>query len=262
MTGVLEAVKKGFSVASKSLGLVGILILFNLVGNLVSIPFAVTPGTQVAPQATAGVLAFSLIFVLVSIFFQGATLGLVRDYIKAGSMKLSDLAGYGSKYYLRLLGLGLLIISAIAVIALIAGLLVAITSPINNIAVTVVAVTIAIAIAVISAVMYFIPFTLAPYALVCDDIGVMASMKKSLDVVKPLTRVGVLILLYVILILISLGIGFAVGFLVGLITAVLPASIGKILMAITTSVINGYLGIVMSAAFMVFYLGLGREKTA
>ena len=262
MTGVLEAVKKGFSVASKSLGLVGILILFNLVGNLASIPFAVVPGTQIAPNATAGVLIFSLIFVLVSVFFQGATIGLVRDYIKAGSMKLSDLAGYGAKYYLRLLGLGLLIIAAIAVVALIVGLMIAVTSPFNNAAFTIVAVTVAIAIIVFASVIYFIPFTLSPYALICDEIGVIASIKKSLNVVKPLAKVGRLVLLYVILILISLGIGFAIGFLVGLITAVLPASFGKILMAVTTSVINGYLGIVMSAAFVVFYLGLARERTA
>jgi len=262
MTGVLEAVKKGFNVASKSLGLVGILILFNLVGNLASMPFAVAPGAQIAPEATAGVLVFSVLFVLVSIFFQGATLGLVRDYIKAGSMKLSDLAGYGAKYYLRLLGLGVLIIAIIAIIALVAGLLIAITSPINNMVITVVAVTLAIAIVVVATVMYFIPFTLSPYAVVCDETGVIASLKKSLNIVKPMTKVGMLILLYVVLILISLGVGFAIGFLVGLITAVLPPLAGKILMATATSVINGYLGIVMSAAFMVFYLGLGREKTA
>jgi len=262
MTGVLEAVKKGFNVASKSLGLVGILIIFNLVGNLASMPFAVAPGAQIAPNATAGVLIFSVLFVLVSIFFQGATLGLVRDYIKAGSMKLSDLAGYGAKYYLRLLGLGALIITIIAVVALVAGLLIAVTSPINNMAATIIAVTIAIAIVVVATVMYFIPLTLSPYSLVCDDTGIIASIKKSLSIVKPMLKVGKLLLLYVMLILISLGIGFAVGFLVGLITAVLPASVGKILMAIATSVINGYLGIVMSAAFMVFYLGLSREKTA
>lgn len=261
MTGVLEAVKKGFSVASKSLGLVGILILFNLVGNLVSMPLAITPGTPIAPQASAGILVFSLIFVLVNVFFQGAVIGLIRDYIKAGSMKLSALAGYGAKYYLRLLGLGLLIIGAIAVVALIIGLVIAVTAPINNAALTIVVLTMAIAAAVFAAVIYVVPLMLSPYALICDDIGVIASMKKSLDVVKPLAKVGRLVLLYVILILISLGIGFAIGFLVGLITAVLPPAIGKILMAITTSIINGYLGIVMTAAFMVFYLGLGRERT-
>jgi len=262
MTGILESVKKGFNVASKSLGLVGVLILFNLVGNLVSVQFALTPGAQIAPDATAGVLLFSVLFVLVSIFFRGATLGLVRDYIKAGSMKLSDLAGYGAKYYLRLLGLGVLIIAIISAVVLVAGLIMAATTPINNAAFTIVAATLAIAIIVVASVMYFIPLTLSPYALICDDIGIIASIKKSLSIVKPMAKVGKLLLLYVVLILISLGIGFAVGFLVGLITAVLPPSAGKILMAAATSVINGYLGIVMSAAFMVFYLGLGREKTA
>jgi hypothetical protein len=262
MTGILEALKKGFSVASKSLGLVGILILFNLAGNLASMSFAVAPGAQIAPNAIAGVLIFSVLFVLVSIFFQGATIGLIRDYIKAGSMKLSDLAGYGAKYYLRLFGLGLLVIGAIAVVALIIGLVIAITAPINNAALTIVVLTAAIAVIVFISVRYLIPVILAPYALICDDLGVIASLKKCLNMTKSLAKIGRLLLLYVMLILISLGIGFAIGFLVGLIAAVLPASIGKVLMAVATSVINGYLGIVMSAAFMVFYFGLGREKTA
>jgi len=121
---------------------------------------------------------------------------------------------------------------------------------------------IAIAIGVMAAVLYFIPLTLSPYALISDEAGVVVSMKKSLGIMKPLAKVARLILLYVVLILISLGVGFAVGFLVGLIAAVLPQAIGRVLMATATSVINGYLGIVMTAAFMVFYFAIEKEKAA
>lgn len=260
MAGIMEAVKKGFSVASKSLGLVGILIAFNLVGNLVSMSMAVTPGTEATPQMTTGAMIFSVIFILISIFFQGASLGLVRDYIKQGAMKLGAFAGYGMKYYLRLLVLGLIIIGLIAVVALIAGVIIAVTAPLNNTVVTAIAVTIAIAIGVVAAVMYFIPFTMAPYALISDEAGAVVSLKKSLAVMKPLVKVARLILLYIVLILISLGVGFLVGFLVGLIAAVLPPAIGRGLMALATSVINGYLGIVMTAAFFVFYFGIEKER--
>lgn len=260
MSGIMEAVKKGFSVASKSLGLVGILIAFNLVGNLISMSMAVTPGTEPTQQMTTAATIFSVVFILVSIFFQGASLGLIRDYIKQGAMKLNGFAGYGMKYYLRLLVLGLIIIGLIAVVALIAGVIIAVTAPLNNTVVTAIAVTIAIAIGVIAAVLYFLPFTMSPYALVSDDSSAIAALKKSLGIMKPIVKVARLILLYVVLILISLGVGFAVGFLVGLITAVLPAAIGRVLMAATTSVINGYLGIVMTAAFMVFYFAIEKER--
>jgi hypothetical protein len=262
MSGIMEAVKKGFSVASKSLGLVGILIAFNLIGNLISMSMAVPQGTEMTPQMTTGAMIFSVIFILVSIFFQGASLGLVRDFIKQGAMKLSGFAGYGAKYYLRLLGLGLIIVALIAVVALIAGVIIAVTAPLNNTVVTGIAVVIAIAIGVMAAVLYFIPLTLSPYALISDEAGVVVSMKKSLGIMKPLAKVARLILLYVVLILISLGVGFAVGFLVGLIAAVLPQAIGRVLMATATSVINGYLGIVMTAAFMVFYFAIEKEKAA
>jgi len=260
MAGIMEAVKKGFSVASKSLGLVGILIAFNLVGNLISMSMVVAPGTEATPQMSAGAIVFSVIFILVSIFFQGASLGLIRDYVKQGAMKLSELVNYGAKYYLRLLGLGLVIIALIAVVAIIAGIIIAVTAPLNNTIVTAIAVTLAIAVAVVAAVLYFIPLTLSPYALVSDEAGVIASMKKSLAIMKPLVKVARLILLYVVLILISLGVGFVVGFLVGLLAAVLPQMVGKVLMATATSIINGYLGIVMTAAFMVFYFAIEKEK--
>ncbi len=260
MSGIMESVKKGFSVASKSLGLVGILIAFNLIGNLISMSMTVAPGTEMTPQMTTGAMAFSIIFILVSIFFQGASLGLIRDFLKQGAMKLGSFTGYGVKYYLRLLGLGVIIIALIALVALIAGVLIAVTAPLNNAVVTGIAVTIAIAVGVVAAVLYFIPLTLSPYALISDEAGVIVSMKKSLSIMKPLAKVARLILLYVVLILISLGVGFVVGFLVGLITAVLPAAIGRLLMAATTSIINGYLGIVMTAAFMVFYFAIEKER--
>lgn len=262
MAGILEAVKKGFGIATKSLGLVLVLFVFNLIFNLVSIPLAATPGAQPAPQLTAGAIIFSVLFILISIFIQGGALGIVRDTIKEGKAKLASFASYGLKYYLRLLGLGVLILLIVVIVALIAALLVAGTAPLNNNVITTIATVIAVAIAIIVGLVYFIPFTLSPYALICDETGVISSMKKSLKLVRsPFSRVLTLLLLFVTLILISLGIGFVVGFLVGIITAVVPVAVGQVLMAIATSAINGYLGIVMMASFMTFYLSLtGKER--
>lgn len=259
--GVFEAIKKGFSVATKNMALVLILIIFNIIFNMASIPLAIKPGTTPTPQATITALVFSIVFVLISILIQGGSLGLVRDYIKEGKMETGKLISYGMKYYLRLLGLGILIILIVAIIALIAGLIVAITAPLNNAVISTIAVVAAVVIAVIAGLWFFIPLALSPYALVCDESGVIASMKKSLDVGRnPFSRVFVLLLLFIVLILIALGIGLVIGFLIGLLSAVLPATIGQVVMGIGTSVINGYLGIVMMAAFMAFYLGLSAKK--
>lgn len=263
MAGILEAIKKGFGLAGKNLSLVLLLFLFNLVWNLANAPFAVAPEAAVTPQLTIQALIFSILFILASIFVQGSVLGLVRDSVKKGKATLGSFLSYGLKYYLRLLGLGVLIILIIAVVALIAGLLIAVTAPLNNTVITAIAITAAIAIGVVSALFWFIPFTLSPYALVCDELGVIGALKKSLNVaLKPFSKVFMLLLLFVLLVLIALGIGFVVGFLVGMLNAVVPPAVGKVLMAVATSAINGYLGIVMTGSFMVFYLSIAVEKGA
>ena len=264
MVGVFEAIKRGFGIAAKSLGLVLILIIFNLIGNFASMPFAVAPGQTPTPQAMTGAIIFTLVFVLISIFIQGGALGLVRDRIKEGKMKLASFTSYGAKYYVKLLGLGALIVLIIGIVALIAALLIAVTAPLNNVIISGIAIAIALAIGIIALIFYFIPFALSPYALICEGLGVIASIKRSLVVAKkPFIRVLFVFLLLLFLILISLAVGLVFGFLVGMISAMIPAMAGKILMAVVTSIINGYLGIVMMAAFMIYYLGLAAkgEKT-
>jgi len=260
--GVIEAIKKGFSVATKSLGLVLILFIFNLIWNLASIPFARPglsgPGAVPTPQLTAGALIFSVIFILLSIFVQGGVLGLVRDYIKQGAMKLGSFTSYGLKYYLRLLGLGLIIILIIGIVALIAALIVAATAPLKNTIVTVIATIIAIILGVIG-LYYVLLLIMSPYSLVCEELGIIESMKRSARIVRR--AIGRVLLLLVLLILISLGIGFLIGFAIGLVTAAMPTGVGQVVIGIVNSAFNGYLGIVMMASFIVFYLALiGKEK--
>jgi len=256
----MDAVKKGFGIATKGLGLVLVMIVFNMVWNLASIPLNIAPGATPTPQLTMAVVIFSLLFILTSIFVQGGALGSVRDYIKEGKIKLASFAPYGMKYYLKLLGVGILIILIIAIVALIAGLIIAGTAPLNNVVVTDVAIVIAIAIGVIAGFLYFVPLALAPYALVSDDLGVIASMKKSIRVTRPLVKTFLLLLLFIILILISVAVALIIGFLAGLAIAAMPVMAGKIFMAVLTSIINGYLGIVMMGSFMTYYLTLSRAK--
>ena len=255
--GIMEAIKKGFAVASKNLVLVALLFVFNAIWALGSIPL-INPAQVTAP-ITAAALGFSVLFILVSIFVQGGTLGLVRDFMKAGSSKLTSFASYGLKYYLRLFVLGLIIVLVVGVAALVATILITATAPLKQAAVTVIATVIAVIIG-LAALYFVILLLMAPYSLVCDEAGIAASIKNSMDFVKK--TFWKMVLLLVLLILISFGVGFIIGFIVGLITIAMPPKVGQAVIGLSNSAFNGYLGVVMIAAFMAFYLGLSKKEPA
>ncbi|MFH1189925.1 MAG: hypothetical protein V1682_04475 [Candidatus Omnitrophota bacterium] len=253
--GVIEAIRKGFGIAVKGMNLVAVLFVFNLLGNLATLPFTPAPGATATPQTALPLLAISLVFVILSIFIQGGTLGLVRDIIKEGRMKLDVMVKYGAKYFIRLLALGAIILLFVVILAIVAGILIAVTAPLNNAVVTAVIIAVVVAIAVVAALYFFIPFVLSPYAVICDDVGAVDALKKSIVVGRtPFVKVFTLAALVVLLVLIALGIGFLVGLVIGLISALLPAGASRILMLVVSSAVNSYLGVVATAAFMVYYL--------
>ena len=256
--GVVEAIKKGFGAAAKNVGLIGVLFVFNVVMNLVSLPFAQTAASP-NPQFTATTLLISLVFILISIFLQGGSLGIVRDYLKQGKSELSKLVSYGSKYYLRLFLLGALIVAVIFVAGIIAALIIAATAPLNNAAVTIIAAIIAIIIGVI-ALFYIFLLIFSPYVLVCEDKGVIDALKASIKIVRG--AILKTLLLLVMIILIAFGIGFLVGFLTGLITVMMPVSVGQVVIAVISSLFNAYLGLVMMATFMIFYFAQKEKSVA
>ncbi|MBN2453633.1 MAG: hypothetical protein JXB40_05160 [Candidatus Omnitrophica bacterium] len=253
--GVIEAIRKGFSVAGKAMALVAVLFVFNLLGNLASLPFAPEPGAPAAAESMLPLLLVSIVFIILSVFIQGGSLGLIRDLIKEGKMKLAAMLQYGARYFIRLLILGIFILAIVLVVAIIAAILIALTAPLNIPVITGIAAVIAVAIIVVSALYFFIPFILSPYAVVCDEVGVIEALKKSILVGrKPFSRVLALVLLMLVLILIALGVGFLVGLVIGLVSALLPAGAGRILMIVVSSAVNSYIGVVATSAFMSYYL--------
>ena len=266
--GILEAIKKGFGVASKNLVLIFILFVFNLIWNVVIMP----PGTTmpvsgvgaaaapaIPPAINLATLAFGMLFILVSILMQGGSLGVVRDYIKEGKMKLSQFASYGLKYYMRLLGLGIVIILLVLITALIAVLIVAATAPMNNVIATVVASVVAIAIGLVG-IYFVILFVMAPYTVVIDETGIIEALKRSMRVVKK--SFWKILLLLILLVLIAVGIGVLLGVAAGLLTVALPPKLGQMIIGVLSSLFNGYFGIVLMASFMALYMALaGQTKT-
>lgn len=258
--GVIEAIKKGFGIATKNMLLVLVLFIFNLIWNLASIPFMQQAGTPEAPQFTPAMLILSVLFILISIFIQGGSIGLIRDFVKENKIKLGNFLSYGLKYYLRLFGLGLLIVLLIAIVALIATLIIIATTPLNNTAITVIAAIAAIIIGGIG-LYYVLLLVMSPYTIVCNELGVIEAMKKSIAMVRR--SLGKVVLLLLALVLISIGLGFIIGFATGLVTIAIPAVAGQILIGVINSAFNGYLGIVMIGSFIMFYFGLvEKEKSA
>lgn len=261
----IDAIKKGFAVATKNPALIMILFIFNLIWNMINVailpapgaaPAAVTP-PAVPPQTAILTFIITVVFVLISIFMQSGSLGLVRDYIKENKMNLGKFASYGLKYYLRLLGVGIIIILIIGIAALIAGLIIAAVASLNNVVATVIATIIAIAVG-LAGIYLIIRLVMSPYSIVCDEVGIIAALKNSMNVIHRKYFWKVLLLL-VLIVLIAIGIGVLIGVITGLVTVAMPPKAGQILIGVVNSLFNGYLGIVMMAAFLSYYLTL-QEK--
>jgi hypothetical protein len=258
--GVMEAIKKGFSLAAKSMNLILVVFIFNLIWNVLGVffapaPPAAVPGEAVAPEVNPVWVILSILFILLSIFIQGGILGVVRDLVKQGILKIGKFINYGKKYYLRLLGLGLLIMLIILVIGLIAAIIVAIGAPTGNSVVIGITSILALIVGAVGLYVMLLLF-LAPYIMVADDLGVIEAMKKSIDIVRRnlLKVLG----LAVMLVLIAFGMGFVLGVVTGIISVAMPGIVTQMLTAILTSGLNAYVGILMTASFMSFYVAMAN----
>ena len=164
---------------------------------------------------------------------------------------------YGKKYYLRILGLLLLyILIAIGVVLLLSLVSAGILLLGDNIATRSIVATLitVVAIAIITLLIYPI------YALVADDAGVVASLKKGIVTAK--THFWRTLGLFVLLLVVSLLISLVVGFIIGLITVPLPLGVSQVLIAIINAAVQSYIPIVMMTAFMGFYLSLSSTSAS
>ncbi len=252
--GIFEAIKKGFVQASKLMSLVLIFFIFNVVIGLISLPLT-NPANAGNPAIVAVSIISSILFFLVFIYLQGGALGTVNDQLKTGSSSLAQFTGYGSKFYVRILGLLLIYlliaIGIVLVLSLIsAGLLLlgdnAVMRSLVALIVTIVAV------GVITLLIYPI------YSIVVEDIGAIAALKRGILVaVKNFWRtLGV----FIVLLLVSLVISLVVGFLAGLITIPLGDIASRIILSIINAAVQSYIPIVMMVAFMSFYLSLIKNE--
>ena len=251
--GIGESIQKGFGTAKKSMPLVTLLFVFGFIFNLVNVFLAPkNPDPNAAPSPALIVLG--VVFIFVSIFFQAGSMGFVRDLIKNGKASMASFASGGGKYYLRLLMLGIVVSLIIGIFVLLAALAVAFLK--DNLAP--IGVVLAIffgALGVYFVVMLF----LSPYAAVVDEKTVGESIKLSMKLVKK--NIGPLLGMSALLIVIGFGIGMLLGaVLAGLSYAVKQELASQVVFAVLSSFVNAYLGIVVTAAFMGFYLSLADRN--
>lgn len=248
-----ESVKAGFKVAGGSMNLVLALFVFGAFWNLINV--FLTPKLETpTPQTSALAIAVGLVFIFASIFVQAGSLGYVRDKMKLGAAKLSDFMSAGSKYYLRLLLLGLFIALVVGFFVLIAALAVALLAATLN----ALGIAIAVTVGVIGVYVAMLMF-LAPYFIVVADQKIIASVKQSMAMVKK----NLLVILGIILILIVIGFifGITLGAVFALLSTAIPQTTAQIIFAVMSSFINAYLGLVVTGSFMNFYLSASNNNT-
>ncbi len=249
-----ESVKKGFRTVLSSKDLLGFLFAFGAAWNVLNVFLA--PRLATADARTSAIaIGTGFLFILASIFVQSGSMGYVRDRLKTGSANLSGFFASGGKYYIRIFLLGLLVTVFAIVLILVAALLVAVLTAGSEIA------AIVAAIAVAGVGLYFLLLMFfAPYYIVAGDEKVFAAIKKSISTTRknllPLLGIGLFMFF----------IGFVLGLILGVIYAavsvVIPILIAQVIFAILSSVVNAILGVLVTASFMSFYLGLSANTNA
>jgi ABC-type dipeptide/oligopeptide/nickel transport system permease component len=95
----------------------------------------------------------------------------------------------------------------------------------------------------------------APYIVVAEDQSAISAIKKSISLVKA--NIVNIILIGVVLLVVGFVIGFVLGLLMGLLSNALAGMPGQIAAGFLSSLVNAFLGVVTTGAFMAYYLSLG-----
>ena len=243
-----DSIKKGFGIARKSMPLVLVLFVLGFIFNMINLKLAPQTADTEAPPSPILIIA-GVIFIFLTIFLQAGTMGFVRDKIKTGTATLANFMSAGGKYYLPILVLGIVVSLIIGVFVLLAALVVALLQNVQ-----VLSIPLAILFAALG-VYFVVMLFLSPYAVVVDDKTVKQSIGLSMKLVKK--NILPLLGMSALLILIGFGIGLVLGaVLAGVGALVKQETVSQTVFALLSSFVNSYLGIVVTATFMNFYLAI------
>jgi len=260
--GPVSAIKKGFEVAGKNWGLIVVLFLLNFFSGAMGGPLKAVQENASIGMIFLGTLTV-IFFLFLSVFIQAGLLGCIKEAIKGGQTKIGNVLALGKKYFLRLLGLTLLIGLIVMLLAIFSGGGLLLRGNGGGIFLRSLGMFISILFGVL-AICVAIALFYAPYILVADDCPVIASMRKSIDFIKRFLGKALGTGAVVILVIIAASILLAVLLipLASLTGSSLeePSSIFQFISNILGSGLNAYLGIMGMAVFMSLYMGLAVEK--
>ena len=259
--GPVSALKKGFEVAGKNWGLIVVLFLLNFFSGAMGAPLNAVQENTSMGMIFLGTLTV-IFFLFLSIFIQAGLLGCIKEAIKSGQTKIGNMVALGKKYFLRLLGLTLLIGFIVMLFAVFSGGGLLLRGNGGGIFVKSLGMFISILFGVLAICAAIVLFY-APYILVVDDCPVIASMRKSIDFIKRFLGNALGTGAVVILVIIAASILLAVLLIpLASLTGSLeePSGLFQFISNVLGSGLNAYLGIVGMTAFMNLYVGLAAEK--
>ncbi len=237
----MDSIKKSFALCPKALKLFYILAGVQVVTNLINLIAAPGPDTA---EMTLGrsllVILLTAVIFLIAIFVQGGALVFVKDLIKNGTADIKGLIDNCKKYFLKLVGLTLLLMVAGIVIVLLANLVLSILPGILKVLV-----------GIVLGLVFMVFLVMPAYALVGSDMKVIDAIKSGVLMAKK-NFVQVLALLAI---LIGVGIvAFLAASLVSGLLSIILQPLAKFITAILIGIVNAAVTIVANIAFMDFYL--------
>ena len=244
--GIFGSIKKGAAIAASSLPVVMILFVFSFVFNLINLMLTPENPDPNTPPPVA-LIAAGIAFVLVTVYMQAGSMTYMRNKIKQSAAALSDFFAGGMRYYLKMLGLSLIMAVIIGIFVLIAALSISQLGQTQRIVAGAI-----VSVCFIVGMFLLVLLFFAPYIAICEDAGVIASLKKSKSLV--LANFMKVVGLAIVLILVGFLVGILIGFVVGLVARTMPPMGSKVLFAFLSSLVNSYLGLFVTASFMSFYL--------
>ncbi|MCP4651340.1 MAG: hypothetical protein GY853_14830 [PVC group bacterium] len=254
----IEALKKGFELAKQLVLLIAVVAVFNCItsGIVVGI-VGINPTPEKVGEIAGTIVFLSMLIMLAWIVVEGGLLASIVSYIKTKDMQLEALLNNGLKYFLRLLGIGM-VGGAIAVAIWIAGaLLTAIfvamgqgTNPFFNVIGGIV-----FTIAVLFSFVVMIPIIIGRYLIVVEDQKIIASFKEGVALFKQ----------YWGRILALLGLIIGIVLVVSLLSQLISLFLAKIfpqgwflaiLQVLISAIVNGMIGVFSSCSIVSLILSI------
>lgn len=241
---MIDSIKKAFALSVKALKLFYVVAGFGIVANVINLLIIPAPvGVEISLGKSILVIAFTILFSLLGLFVACGALAYVRDLIKAGSADIASFIDNGKLYFLRLLGVTILVMLAFLAVGAVLFFITGILPAALRLVMTVIMILALLCLGVL--------LLMPPYALVAADLGVVASLKKGIEAGRKnfLKVLGIL----AIMLLIAVGVTVAASVITGLLSLILrPAS--SFVAAVIMAIANAVMAILVNIAYMDFYL--------